>query len=669
MEKEVNCTNSGVIVSYIKTHAKERLPELLEDLHPEIDALPDPEAFLSDPNNWISSDIITKLYDRTKKILNDDLAPFYIAKFAIEKTNLGFKGIIVKIFSSFDMALKNAQRINAKWNKTKVVDLVKKDYDSAIIRLRWHPEMSINKDLCLYNKGIYTFMPTLWGQGPLKLTEDACYFEGAPYCEYHLQWAERKKLLSFVGDFFRSKSVLLETIKEIEKDKEIIEQKYEEVNRLNIELNRKIKQLTAIQETGKAILSILDLEQLLTVIMNLLATVCRIRRATIMLVNEEESCLEYIYGTGFGEEVPEEIKNYRVPMDRLSNILARVASTGQSEYVPEVKRSSLRKGNVLLARANPTSVYVVPLITRSKVIGIIATDAVEDHGIPEGTRQTLNVFAPQIAIAIQNARLYQNLQQKMKELNQSRALLSRAEKLSFLGNMAARLAHEIKNPLTAIGTFIQMLPKKFDDPEFRNEFYHIALEETNRVNNLITELLDLTKTKESNFELDDLHGLIKKMVMLVTPQSKGKKITITTHLDPSIEKVWMDSEKIKQVILNLLSNAIEFTPEKGKINIETRRRQLKGKPEAIQIKIRDTGIGIPKSNMDLIFDPYFTTKYKSSMHNGTVLGLFITHQNMQDHGGNIEVESIINKGTTFTLTLPAISKEQSTPSKTHGKDG
>ncbi len=125
---------------------------------------------------------------------------------------------------------------------------------------------------------------------------------------------------------------------------------------------------------------------------------------------------------------------------------------------------------------------------------------------------------------------------------------------------------------------------------------------------------------------------------------------------------------MKQVILNLLSNAIEFTPEKGKINIETRRRQLKGKPEAIQIKIRDTGIGIPKSNMDLIFDPYFTTKHKSSMHNGTGLGLFIAHQNMQDHSGNIEVESIINKGTTFTLTLPAITEEQSTFSKTYEKD-
>jgi len=669
MEKEVNCTNSSVILDYFKTHAKNSIPALLENLHPEIDTLPNPEAFLKDSNNWISSAVATELYSRAKRILGDEAAPFHLARYAVERTQLGFISIIVKIFSSFDTALKNAQRINAKFNRNKQVELVKKEANDAIVRLHWNEGMQVSKDICMYNQGIYTFLPTLWGQKPLNLTETACYFEGAPYCEYHLEWAERKRVLSFVGDFFRSKSVLLETIREIEKDKEIIEQKYEEVNRLNIELNRKIRQLTAIQETGKAILSILDLEQLLSVIMNLLGTVCRIQRATIMLVNDEERCLEYIYGMGYGGEVPEEIKNYRVPLDRLSNILARVANTGQSEYIPEVKHSSLRKGNVLLARANPTSVYVVPLITRSKVIGIIATDAVEDYGVPEETRQTLDVFSPQIAIAIQNARLYRNLQLRMKELNQSRALLSRAEKLSFLGNMAARLAHEIKNPLTAIGTFIQMLPKKFDDPEFRNEFYKIALEETHRVSNLITELLDLTKARESHFEIENIHDVIEKMVTLVTPQGKGKRITISTQFDPTIEPIWMDSEKMKQVFLNLLSNAIEFTPEQGRIDIETRQRRLKEKGEVVQIKILDTGIGIPKSNLEAVFDPYFTTKHKSSMHNGTGLGLFIAHQNMQDHGGSIEVESIINKGTTFLLTLPARTEAPDHAFSISEKDG
>jgi signal transduction histidine kinase len=113
-----------------------------------------------------------------------------------------------------------------------------------------------------------------------------------------------------------------------------------------------------------------------------------------------------------------------------------------------------------------------------------------------------------------------------------------------------------------------------------------------------------------------------------------------------------DVEVPKEVILNLLSNAIEFTPNGGKIEIATKRRQMAGKPNIIEIKVKDTGIGIPKSNIDSIFDPYFTTKHKSSMHNGTGLGLFIAYQNMQDHGGSIEVESAINKGTTFTLNLP-----------------
>ena len=166
--------------------------------------------------------------------------------------------------------------------------------------------------------------------------------------------------------------------------------------------------------------------------------------------------------------------------------------------------------------------------------------------------------------------LYRQLQEQMEEQKRSHALLSRAEKFSFLGNLAARLAHEIKNPMTAIGTFIQMLPKKYDDEEFRTGFYEIAMEETNRVNNLITELLDLVKTRESFFDLNDLHELIDKMVLLISPQSNLKKIRVVRQFDPEITRVWMDTEKIKQTILNILANAVDYTPQKGEIRIITR---------------------------------------------------------------------------------------------------
>ncbi|MCK4543613.1 MAG: hypothetical protein KAU17_15385, partial [Spirochaetales bacterium] len=377
MEKETSCINAKAIFEYVKAHNNGDCSALIGSLDPEIDSLDDPIAFLTDPNNWISTAVIVKLYKRAKTIFNDDMAPYKIAKFAVEKTSLGYiQKILVKALWSYKKALKQVQKINDKFNRSKKVELVETKKNMAIIRLHWDSKMKLSKDLCIYNKAMYTYLHTIWGGEPLKLEEKCCYFNGAPYCEYHLKWPLRSKIQAYFSRFFTSKAMLKDMLAEQEKDKEIIEKKYDEVNRLNVELNYKIKQLLAIQETGKAILSVLDLNQLLSVIMNILSNVCRINRAIIMLVNEGEECLEYIYGVGFDGEVPEEIKNYRVPLRRVSNILARVTSTGQPEYVPEVKSSSLRKENIILTYGNPISVYVVPLITRSKAIGIIATDAV-----------------------------------------------------------------------------------------------------------------------------------------------------------------------------------------------------------------------------------------------------------------------------------------------------
>ena len=655
MEKETSCINSRSIINYMRAHNNGDCSELLRDLDPEIDSLPDPESFLRDPNNWVSCSVISKLYKNARLILHDEKIAYKIAKYAVEKTDLGFNSLICRVFGSYHSVFKNAQRINAKWNKSKKVELVELNKNSAIVRLHWNPEVNASKDICLYNQGTLSFIPLTWGATPLTLTEKCCYFEGASYCEYHVQWPRKNWSYDILSRFFATRSVLLETIKETEKAKEIIEEKYDEVNSLNVKLNYKIKQLLAIQDTGKAILSILDLKQLLTVIMDILSNICQVNKAVIMLVNDEKRCLQYMHGVGFNGEVPQEIRNYTVALDRLSNIMARVVSTGQSEYIPDIKNSTLRKENIVLKRANPTSAFVVPLITRSKVIGIIATDAVDGKGIPKETRETLEIFAPQIAIAIENAKLYNRLSEQMEELKRSQALLSRAEKLSFLGNMAARLAHEIRNPMTAIGTFIQMLPQKFDDEEFRTEFYEIAMEETARINNLITELMDLVKTKVSHFELNDVNELIDKMILLTSPQSNSKHIDMVRNYTSDMGQVWMDSEKIKQVVLNLLSNAIDFTPNGGKIELTTKKIMGDKKSESVQIEIKDNGLGIPQSIIGKIFDLYFTTRHKSSIHNGTGLGLFIAYKNMQEHDGTIEVKSKVNEGTIFTLSFPNTS--------------
>ena len=163
--------------------------------------------------------------------------------------------------------------------------------------------------------------------------------------------------------------------------------------------------------------------------------------------------------------------------------------------------------------------------------------------------------------------------------------------------------------------------------------------------------------RESYFRRENLHNLIERMVLLVSPQSRSKKIRIDRRYDPKIDMVWMDPEKMKEVVLNLLTNAIEFTPVAGKIRITTSRSAAGGRDGGVRIELEDNGIGIAEDQVENIFDPYFTTKHKSTMHNGTGLGLFVSYQNIRDQGGSIEVESRLDQGTKFILTLPDLPME------------
>jgi signal transduction histidine kinase len=654
MEKVVNGLISRAVLDYVKLHCDQEYPLLFKELDPEIDQLQDPEAYLRDPNQWISSEIGCELLARARLILHDDLAAFHIGKYGVEHLALGYaQKIILKAFWSYKRALTNAQKFHDRWGRSKIFELVELNRTDAIIRLHWHDHLTLSKDFCLINKGIYSYLPIIWGAKPARLQEQCCRFEGAPFCEYRLKWPARNRWHEFGSRFFTSRSVFMETIQEMENDKKIIEQKYDEVNRLNADLQNKIRQLLAIQETGKAILSVLDLSEVLNRIMNLLSSVCDIKRAFIMLASEEEKGLKYLCGIGLDEPLPEAVKNYLLPFDDPDHILAQVVRRAEPQYVSDLQQLAPDLNPILHALGKSGPAYIVPLVNGTKVIGLLVVGGINGKERPQELRETLDIFTPQIAIAIENARLYGKLRAQMREVSRSFALLSRAEKFSFLGNIAARLAHEIKNPLTSIATFIQMLPQKYEDEEFRTSFHAIALEEANRVNNLITELLDLVKTRESHFDLCSMNQLIEKMALLVSPQSNAKQIEVLLKLDPETDRVWMDAEKMKQVILNLLGNAVDFTQENGRIEIETRSETHSDGERIIAVQIQDNGVGIPPANLGRIFDPYFTTKHKSDQHNGTGLGLFIAHQNVQDHGGHIEVQSLPDQNTTFTLYLPA----------------
>src|SRR6266513_660013 len=247
-------------------------------------------------------------------------------------------------------------------------------------------------------------------------------------------------------------------------------------------------------------------------------------------------------------------------------------------------------------------------------------------------------------------RMADRLMQREQELKQSQTTLRRADRLSSLGLLTAGLAHEIRNPLVAIRTFTQLLPERYDDPEFREGFQGLALKEVDRICGLITDLLSFARPSRPNVAEENLNDVVESIARILETEAKEKGVEITREFSENLPKAWIDREQMKQVFMNLILNAIQAMKEGGSIYISTRPyfKNEGGEPEQfVQVEIRDTGVGIPEENLDHIFDPFFTSKDE-----GSGLGLSISHQIVQEHGGYVTVESKIGAGTSFFINLP-----------------
>ena len=242
------------------------------------------------------------------------------------------------------------------------------------------------------------------------------------------------------------------------------------------------------------------------------------------------------------------------------------------------------------------------------------------------------------------------LLQRERELKQSQDTLRRADRLSSLGLLTAGLAHEIRNPLVAIRTFTQLLPERYNDAEFREGFQGLALKEVDRICGLITDLLSFARPSKPNVAPEDMSDVVEGIARILETQAKEKGVEIVRDFGANLPKVWIDREQMKQVFMNLILNAIQAMKDGGSIVVSTRvysRNRTGEMGQFVQVEIRDSGIGIPEENLEHIFDPFFTNKDE-----GSGLGLSISHQIVQEHGGYITVESKLEKGTAFFINLP-----------------
>jgi signal transduction histidine kinase len=255
-------------------------------------------------------------------------------------------------------------------------------------------------------------------------------------------------------------------------------------------------------------------------------------------------------------------------------------------------------------------------------------------------------------------------QQLAKQLEQLKQEVAQTERYKTLSTISSGVAHEIKNPLTALKTFAEYLPHKLEDKEFLKKFSKIVGSEVDRIDDMIHQLLDYGKPAPPSLRETDVHKLLNDTLDILNSQFVNKHITLGKDYESKNPFILaIDPNQMKQAFLNILINAIEAMPNGGKLIVKTRAQGLGGQrvkgnpsppqtlnpfnPLTLEISIQDTGCGISEKNLSLIFDPFFTSKDDS-----TGLGLAITQGIIENHKGKIKVRSKVGVGTQVEIVLP-----------------
>lgn len=242
--------------------------------------------------------------------------------------------------------------------------------------------------------------------------------------------------------------------------------------------------------------------------------------------------------------------------------------------------------------------------------------------------------------------------------------IRRSDRLASLGTLSAGMAHEIKNPLVSIKTFTQLLPERYQDSDFRDTFSNLIGHEIDRIDSLVNQLLRFARPAKPVLRPMHVHDVLEKSLMLVGHRLYQKEIKLSRSWNAEIDTIRADADQLEQVFLNFFLNAMDAMKQGGELVVSTEIRTAedmlsmdaftgKGTTQQIlQITVRDNGEGIRQENIGHVFDPFFTTK-----DYGTGLGLSVVHGIVQEHGGQIEVESELEKGTAFHILLPLVRFE------------
>ena len=420
---------------------------------------------------------------------------------------------------------------------------------------------------------------------------------------------------------------------------------FKELDQRTNELTRSVGELKALGEVGQTVSSTLDLETVLTRIVSHAVQLSGTDGGAIYEYDEQSE--EFLLRAT--DHMEEELVNaLRANPPRLGDgVVGRAAASREPVQVPNIleERTYAPRVRQMLERFGFRASLAVPLLREDRIIGglVVRRKAIGEFR-PE-VIELLKTFATQSVLAIQNARLFREIEDKSRQIE-----AANRHKSEFLANMS----HELRTPLNAIIGFSEVLGERMfgELNEKQAEYTEDILSSGRHLLSLINEILDLSKVEAGRMELElaafDLPLAIDNARTFVRERATKHGINLDVTVDERLGDFVGDERKTKQILLNLLSNAVKFTPEGGRIGINA--KQADG---SVEISVSDTGIGISPEDQAKIFEEFRQVGGNyAHKREGTGLGLTLAKKFVELHGGKIWVESEVGKGSTFTFTLP-----------------
>ena len=446
---------------------------------------------------------------------------------------------------------------------------------------------------------------------------------------------------------------------ELDEQAKIIVRTDLELTRTQEELDKKIDGLYTLDELGKTISTTFNVDELFTLITEPLIFKLGFEKSLMFLTEEESNEIICKAGVGYSGEEIKEVKSQLIETGLADQIFREADSilASRKEEMAEDKRRLAELFHV-------ASFIVVPIMVKEKPVGFIFVGNEHPYtSVTEGDLEVLSILAGRLASAIENARLYmeiwkshQELESKVKE--RTKELARANEELKRLDKMksdfVSAVSHELRTPLTSIKGYASILMgEKLGKvtSEQKERLGKIDKHSTNLAS-LVSDLLDISRIESGKIGMEirplSVKELIGDIMDIITPQAESKGINLRTELGPSVTQIRADRSQIERVFINILSNAIKFTPSNGKVTI-----RMNATDDHIRTDIIDTGIGIAKEDLSMVFDEFYRADNPiNRAQRGSGLGLSLVKKIVEAHKGEIWATSEPNKGTTFSFTLP-----------------